>query len=44
MSDEKNNLMSIGVDINLTAASACYLCLAIVTPIIIYFISKKYIV
>lgn len=33
---------NVSVDINLTATSALYLCLAIIIPIILYFTIKKY--
>lgn len=36
------NIGNVGVDINLTAVSAFYLCVAIVIPIVVYFIIKKY--
>lgn len=36
------NIGNVGVDINLTAVSALYLCLAIVIPIVVYFTIKKY--
>lgn len=36
------NIGNVGVDINLTAVSALYLCMAIVVPIVVYFIIKKY--
>ena len=44
MEKETNNLLNLGVDVQIRLTSAVYLCLAITIPIVIYFISKKYIV
>lgn len=36
-----NSLGSVGVDINLTPTSALYLALALILPIVVYFIMSK---
>lgn len=38
-----NQLASVGFDVNITIASAAYLSLAIILPIIVFFVAKKYI-
>lgn len=43
MNTENSNLVNIGVDINIPISSAIYLALALSIPIILFFISKKYI-
>lgn len=35
------NIASIGVDVNLTAQSTVYLCLALCIPILLFFICRR---
>lgn len=41
--ENENNLLSLGVDVNIPLTSALYLALAISIPILLFFIAKKYI-
>ncbi len=41
--NQQQALATIGVDVNLTPLSAVYLALAIILPIIVFFVAQKYI-